>query len=187
MYKVVVVYGQHKDSTMVTVKADPRLNVSIADLQAREAVYKEMERISKVAAAGIDRLREASNTIKRVDAAMGSAPDSTKQQIAKLGKAVQDTIAALEKMVWGEGGAKMAPYPVEVLSRSLNAPNQYLRSLDGPANQAVTRTMEKARTPTAQVLEKINAFFDTDFAEYQKKVEAVQFSLFKKTDPVKMN
>ncbi len=186
-YKVVVVYGQHKDSTMVAVKADPRLNVSMADLQAREAVYKEMESISKAAGAGIDRLREASNTIKRVDAAMGSAPDSTKQQIAKLGKAVQDTIAALEKMIWGEGGAKTAPYTGEVLSRSLGAPMQYLRSLDGPANQAVTRTMEKARTHTAQILEKINAFFDKDFAEYQKKVEAVQFSLFKKTEPVKMN
>lgn len=186
-YKVIVSYGTHKDSAMVEVKPDPRIPVSITDLQAREAVYKDMEKIVKAAAAGADRLREAGKAVKRVDTAMETAPDSTRQQIAKLGKALQDSIAVIEKMIWGEGGSKVAPYTGEVLSRSIGAVMQYMRSLDGPATQAVTRTMEKARAHTAEVLEKINAFFDKDFAEYQKKVEAVQAPLFKATAPLRMN
>lgn len=187
-YKVVITYGAHKDSTTVEVKPDPRINAtSLADMKARDAVYTEMEKITKSAAAGADRLREASNAIKRVDAALGIAPDSTKQQIAKLGKALQDSIANIEKMIWGEGGSKVAPYPGQPLQRSLGAAMQYMRSLDGGANQAVTRTMDKARSHTAEILGKINAFMEKDFASYKAKVEAVQFSLFKATEPLKMN
>ena len=185
-YKLIVQYGEHKDSTFVTVKADPRLNVSMADLQAREAVYAEMEKISKSAAAGTERLRDAANTIKRVDAALGAAPEADKQAIAKLGKAMQDSITQIEKTIFGEGGSKVAPYLGETLQRSIGAAQQYLRALDGPANQAVTRTLERARAHTAQVLDKINAFMEKDFAAYKAKVEALQFSLFKAAEPLKM-
>ncbi len=186
-YKIIIAYGAHKDSTVVTVKADPRLQVSMADLQAREAVYKDMEKIVRAAAAGADRLREASKAIKRVDTAMEAAADSTRQQIAKLGKSMQDSIAAIEKLIWGEGGSKVAPYPGVPLSRSIGMVMQYMRSLDGTANQAVSRTMDSARRHTTEVLAKINAFFDSDFTAYQKKVEAAQVSLFKTTKPVSIH
>ncbi len=185
-YKILVVYGTHKDSATVTVHSDPRIQVSMADLQAREAVYKDMEKIVKAAAAGAERLREASKAIKRVDTAMEPAVDSVRQQIAKLGKSLQDSIAAIEKRIWGEGGSKVAPYPGVPLSRSIGAVMQYMRSLEGTANQAVSRTMEQARRHTAEVLAEINAFFDKDFAAYQKKVEAAQGSLFKVTKPVSL-
>ena len=121
-----------------------------------------------------------------MDAALGAAPEADKQAIAKLGKAMQDSITQIEKTIFGEGGSKVAPYLGETLQRSIGAAQQYLRALDGPANQAATRTLERARAHTAQVLDKINAFMEKDFAAYKAKVEALQFSLFKAAEPLKM-
>jgi hypothetical protein len=44
----------------------------------------------------------------------------------------------------------------------------------------------QARKQTAEVLARINNFFSTKFAEYRKKVETVQFSLFKPYVPLKV-
>jgi len=186
-YHLIVSYGTYKDSTVVAVKSDPRLNVSIDDLKARDAAYREMDKITKSAAAIAERLRDASNTIKRVDAALGLVPDSTKQQMAKLGKAMQDSITQIEKMIWGEGGSKVAPYPNPTLQRSMGAAMQYLRALDGTPNQAAIRTMEVARKHTASILEIVNTFMEKDFAAYKAKVEAVSYSLFKSAEPLQMN
>ena len=186
-YHLIVSYGTYKDSTVVAVKSDPRLNVSIEDLKARDAAYREMDKITKSAAAIAERLRDASNTIKRVDAALGLVPDSTKQQMAKLGKAMQDSITQIEKMIWGEGGSKIAPYPNPTLQRSMGAAMQYLRALDGTPNQAAIRTMEVARKHTASILEIVNTFMEKDFAAYKAKVEAVSYSLFKSAEPLQMN
>jgi len=57
----------------------------------------------------------------------------------------------------------------------------------GSPNQAARRAMQVARDRTSDALEQINQFFTTDFKEYQDKVQATSFPLFKDYEPVRMN
>ncbi len=185
-YKLLMTYGDFKDSTDLTVYADPRLEVNLADLRARDAVYSEFNGLVEKATAGFENLQAARKTIKRVDEALANAPDSSRQAIAKMGKALQDSIASLEKLYMEPEGLKGIQRSNDDLNSALSGVSRYLRSLEGPANQPVKVAMKKAREETAKVLEEVNAFMTTDFAKYRQAVEAVKFSLFGDFEAVKM-
>jgi paraquat-inducible protein B len=145
-----------------------------------------MEKIVKKATEGFEQLKEARNTIRRVDAALATAPDSTKQQLAKLGKVLQDSLNALEKLYIEPEDAKGIQRDDDNLTSTLQGAQQYINAADGAPNQGAQRMMAKARQQTTKVLNRINNFFATKFADYRKKVETVQYSLFKAYTPVKM-
>lgn len=186
VYKVVVSYGDQKDSTDVTVHPDPRKNVSLTDLQAREEMGKDYNAIIEKATAGYKQLQEAGKTIKRVNEALVNAPDTIKKAIAKSGKAMQDSLKMLEKLYMTPSGLKGIQRSSDNVTGALRGVRRYLSDIEGEPSQMALLTLEKARKETKTVLDKINAFFEKDFAAYQKEVEAVQFSLFKDREPVKM-
>lgn len=186
IYKVVFIYGKDKDSTQVNVKVDPRLKPALNDLKAQDMAFKEAEKVIKIAAQGFDKLQEAKATIRRVDQALANAPDSTRQKMTKLGKALQDSIAKLEKLYMQPDDAKGIQREDDNLMSTLGEAGQYIDASSGAPNQAAQRTMEKARKHTGRVIEAINGFFTKSFVPYQQKVEQIQFSLFKPYKPLKL-
>ncbi|MBV6427605.1 MAG: hypothetical protein KIPDCIKN_02127 [Haliscomenobacter sp.] len=186
-YKVVVINGRFRDSTMVTVKPDPMLDIPMAEYQAKEAAFKEMVKVIQAANEGWNRLQEVRNTVRRVDAAMGLAPDSTKQQLARLGKSLQDSVAAMENLYMMPTGLKGIQRSADNINGMLQGALSYLNASNGGPNQAAQRMMERARERVAGTLEKINAFMAKDFAAYQQKVQAAQAPMFKAMEPLKMN
>lgn len=185
-YKVVAIWGKYKDSTTVNVKSDPRLGLKLEDLKAKDAAYRDLEKVVKKAAEGFDQLKEARNTIRRVDAALANAPDSTKQQLGKLGKALQDNLNELEKLYMEPEDVKGIQRNEYNINSALSRAQQYINASDGAPNQGAQRMIAQARTQTAEALTQINNFFSTKFADYRKKVEAVQYSLFKAYTPLKI-
>lgn len=185
-YKLVLHYGDQKDSTLLKVHADPRLEVSMDDLKAHAKATEDYFAIVRKAAASFDQLMEAKKTINRVDEALINLPDSTKKEISKLGKAVKDSIQQLESLFMSPQNLKGIQRRFKNLNSTLSAANRYIRNQESPPNQTVEILMEKARTETAEVLEKVNSFLSEDFAAYQKQVEALRFSLFKEFEPVKL-
>lgn len=185
-YKLVFHYGELKDSTSLKVYADPRLEVSLEELKAHAAVTKEYFAMVRKAASSFDQLMEAKKTIKRVDEALVNLPDSTKKEIATLGKHLRDSIQQLEELVMRPENLKGIQRRFKNLNATFSAVNRYIRNQEAAPNKTVEILMEKARNETAELLEKINQFLANDFADYQKQVEALEFSLFKAFEPVEL-
>lgn len=183
-YKLIATYGDHKDSTMIKVLADPRLKVDVVALQEAQAVLDDYDKIVKAANEGFEALQEAGKTIKLVDGALANAPEDTKKEIAKMGKALQDSIANLEKRYMDPDGLKGIQRTARTLSNTLGQARRYLSDISGKPSQMALVSLEMARKETREVLAQINNFMSKDFAEYQKKVEAARFSLFKTYEPV---
>ncbi|HMQ61540.1 MAG TPA: hypothetical protein PKE06_12780, partial [Flavilitoribacter sp.] len=186
VYKLVFVYGDQKDSTLLTVHDDPRLHRTIGDYQQREAVYKDYAGVIEAAAKGFDRLQEANKTVDRVNAALVNLPDSTRKMITDLGKAVKDTLASLEKLYTQPEGMKGIQRSADNLQAVLGGANRYVNDIEGQPSQMALLTVAQAKSETRKVLDKVNAFLNGDFVAYQRKVEAVQYSLFKPLEPVRM-
>lgn len=186
VYKVLFAFGDHKDSTMVTVHPDPRIQIPLGELQARDAAYRDFYAIVNKASKSFTQLQDARKTIQRVDNALTNAPDSTKQQIAKLGKTMQDSLDTLEKLFTTPENQKGIQRFGDNFNYYIFQTMGYLRSLDGPPNQPVQRMMTQLRSYAGKTFDRINAFFSKDFAGYRQKVEAVPFSLFKPIDPVSL-
>jgi photosystem II stability/assembly factor-like uncharacterized protein len=185
-YKVVAVLGKFKDSTTVTVKADPRLPFDPNKAKAKDATFREMEKVTKAATAGFEQLRDARNSIKRVDAALANAPDSTKQSLAKMAKALQDSINNIERLYMEPEDIKGIQRDDDNLMSALFGAQQYINASDDGGSQGAQRMIAAARKKTTAILNRINNLMNGKYADYRKKVEAVQFSLFKAAAPLKI-
>ncbi|MEZ5043042.1 MAG: hypothetical protein R2828_24310 [Saprospiraceae bacterium] len=186
VYEVHISYGKHKGSTLVTVHPDPRKHTTLTGLQTREEIGAEYNKMVEKATMGFKQLQEAKATIKLVNDAMVNAPDTIKKQLAKSGKAMQDSLDMLEKLYMSPDDLKGIQRSSDNLNGALSGVRRYLSDVEGEPSQMVKLTMEKARKETKMVLDKLNAFFEGDFAAYQKAVEAVSFSLFKPREAVKL-
>ena len=185
-YKLVLTHGEYRDSTTITVNDDPRMGFRYEKMKAKHAAYDDFYKIVEKATAGFNRLQEAKKTIKLVDNALGNAPDSLKKEISKMGKSILDSIANLEKRYMMPEGLKGIQSNPGLLSSTLWQTSGYIDASDGAPNQTARIMMEKARKDVANMVSDINRLFQENFAAYQQKVEAVQFSLFKAFEPIKM-
>lgn len=183
-YKLIATFGDHKDSTIVDVHADPRMETNMEALIAADALMDDYEKIVSAASDGFQALQDAGKTIKLVNSALANAPEDTKKELSKTGKALQDSIAQLEKLYMDPEGLKGIQRTAENLSNTLRSARRYLSDISGEPSQMATLTLEAARKETREVLAKINEFMSGDFAGYQQQVEAVQYSLFKEFEPI---
>ncbi len=185
-YKLVVKYKDQKDSTNVTVHADPRLDISFDQMKAKQTAYKDFYKTVNAANDGFKRLSKIKKNIKLVNSALEHAPDSLKKEISKLGKALQDSIKHLENKYMMPSGLKGIQRNPDLLSGQLRQTSSYIRASNGAPNQSARIMIDKTKNMVSDILEEINALVENDFSEYKKKVEAVDYSLFEKYEPIQL-
>ncbi|MFK7808881.1 MAG: WD40/YVTN/BNR-like repeat-containing protein, partial [Saprospiraceae bacterium] len=185
-YKLVLTYNEHFDSTYVNVKMDPRSNSTLTDLEneskAIDNFYKTVEKTT----IGFDRLKEAKKTIKLVNDQMINAPDSTKENIKKLGTAMQDSIKNLMKLYVMPQGLKGIQRNPNNLNGYIWNTYSYIRASDGKPNQMAEYSTKKLNKEIKIVIDQVNKFFSEDWDNYQKEVEKANASLFKKYDLIEI-
>ena len=185
-YKMVIKYKGQKDSTNVTVHADPRLDISLDQMKAKQAAYKDFYKTVNAANDVFKRLSDIKKNIKLVDGALENAPDSLKKEISKMGKSLQDSVTQFEKKYMMPEGLKGIQRDPNLLGGQLRRTSSYIGASDGAPNQSARMMMDQTKKMVGEILTKINELMDKDFAEYRKKVEAVDYSLFKEFDLIKM-
>ena len=184
-YRLVFSYGDHLDSTSIVVHPDPRVEIEIEGLQAQQARILEFYKLVETASEAFDRLKEAKKTIKLVNEQLVNAPDSTQKAIKERGKALQDSLANLEKLFLQPDGLKGIQRSSDNINSYLQQALSYLGDSDRPEpSQMATISVQKARTEVNKAVEKINALFANDWKTYQQEVEAVKYSLFKEFKPI---
>lgn len=186
-YKIVVSFNGEKDSTFVTVHLDPRREVSLADLKAKNEALEQMRKLMERSGAAMQSLRDAEKSIKLIDDALINAPDSVRKDISKMGVAMRDSIVALKKLFMSSPDAKGINRQVNALTDAMFKASYMLNSSFGKPESNALTAYNRAEVLAKDVIEKVNKFYDTDWKKYQQKVEAVQFSLFKKYEPIKID
>ncbi len=185
-YKVVMQHGDHRDSTMVTVKADPRLNITTQQMEQQLAASKDFQKLVGQCSAAFNRLKSAKKTIKLVNDQMVNAPDSTKTMIKKLGGTMQDSISQLMNLFTNSQDGKGIQSSNHTLNSKLFRANAYINASDGPPNQMARFSIAQAREKATEVIAQVNQFFQEDWSKYQIEVESKRHSLFKSYQPIQI-
>ncbi|MGK0366363.1 MAG: hypothetical protein ACI85O_003436, partial [Saprospiraceae bacterium] len=178
-YKVVMTYGESKDSTEVNVLADPRVTQSKENLDAEIKTRDDFEANIKRATGGFNRIIDAKKTVKLVNAMLVNLPDSTQTQIKDLGKVVSDSLKTLEHLFLSPEKQKGIRRNDTTLMSSVWRTYGYLSSSVGAPNPTTMIVIEQAEVKIDAALEKIDAFFEKDWKAYRDAVEAVEKPLFK--------
>lgn len=178
-YWVKADYMGYRDSVMVSVIDDPRLNITMAEREAKNKAIQEMYRVVERNTRAYNQLKDAEKTISMVESQFSNVPDSLKKDALKLGTALKDSISALKELFFQHKEVKGIQRNPNTLNNYLYRAVSYIESNRGAPTQTALISMDIARRETERVVEKVKAMFDGAWKDYRQKVEAVQFSLFK--------
>lgn len=177
-YKIVMSFGDQKDSTMINVKFDPRLNISKDVLFANYKANKELESEIKVAADAMEQLRNSNKVLDNILKQI-KEKDKTYDSLKSLTKATKDSVKVLmDELVGPESELQgITDTATPSIMDYFNASRFYLGSFNQPG-PTQTRTMTHAKNKLLPWLAKTNEFYDKTWKDYQKFVDASKLSPF---------
>ena len=187
VYTVAATYGGTTRTKLLTVHADPRLDIEPSSYDTREALAKELEQYATMATQAFDRLRAARTSIDLVNKAFANAEPAVKDPLQKQGKVLLDSIAALELLFMMPQDIKGIQRNPDNLTGKLGTTSRYLRDLSRTPSQMARVMLDQTGAQTREVVSLVNAFLTEDLATYRRNVEAARVSLFGEVDPVDMN
>ncbi|MFQ5676530.1 MAG: WD40/YVTN/BNR-like repeat-containing protein, partial [bacterium] len=161
-YTVKISNGDQSASADISVKMDPRVEISEADLQTRDTMMKRVMSNTEIATQAADRLREAKKTIGIINGRIKDRKDENIEALRKQGKDLQKSIKSLLEGMNGKEVQGIRRDPSTVSSR-LRSAMSYLRSALQAPGETERIAVEQAEASLNVVLAKINSFFDKDW------------------------
>jgi hypothetical protein len=182
-YTARVVYGVHRDSTLIEVRFDPRLEAARADMEARLDLYTRWEQLAAVAMEARVRLRKAGETIELVGKLLAERDDEAAKNLKTRGTALSDTVKTLTERLSGKEVQGIRSDPATVMARLFDARSYIVSGFNAPDPSAGI-ALGTARSSLETAVTEVNAFFSDAWAAYRLAVDAAGVSLFQEMEPL---
>lgn len=186
-YKVVFSLGKdHTDSTLVVVNDDPNAPLS---KEIRDAIRKANARLDKQTlklAALNDRLTEADEIIKKIEANLKDMDAKQADTLRKVGKSVQEGLKAIREQLNGKPQEKQGygNVPQVTVNSIFSEARMYVLGKRVAPGAQEERLMQDAENMISAVIAKANAFFDGKWKEYRSLAENAPVKMFKDYKPI---
>jgi hypothetical protein len=179
-YKIKILYGDFVDSTLITVKLDPRMEYNTTALKTMDArTDKVMELVTSVTKS-VDQLNEIKNSIDLIEKML--TEDEVSKEIKERTKMAKDTIKYFIELINGPEEVQGIQRDPELVSSKLSTLNYYISTAVDMPNQSHEILIAQAEKAAKDVQDKINTWIDEDWANTKKIIEKAQLSPFKETE-----
>ncbi len=187
IYKVRLTYEGKTDSTKITVKLDPRLQVSDTDLKARNEAIERVLKVAEKATQAIDQLDEITKTIALVSQQMqdNQADTTWTSEVKNQAKIVTDSVKVLKKLILSKEDAKGYEAEDHLLSNKIGTLTYRLGITFSAPHPTRKLEIERLEKDAQIILERIHHFFVHEYKKYEEAVSHVTLSPFKKVLPLK--
>jgi photosystem II stability/assembly factor-like uncharacterized protein len=183
IYKMVVAYGNNRDSALFRVLADPRLSEKGSDLETRAGAIRDFQNTTVTRATrAYERLKLAEKTIKLVEDQMLNVPDTTKKEVLKQAGTLRDSITALKETFFRQKEGKGIQRGADDLNSLLYDAQEHIGNGSGAPNAQAMIAINRAKQEEDRIIARINALFAKPWADFKTQTEAVKYSLFKNFD-----
>jgi photosystem II stability/assembly factor-like uncharacterized protein len=186
-YKLRLSFGNQKDSTLVTVKADPRMDAPLNILQARYAMAKDLQKLTKATSQATDRVRESKELVEDYEKRLKEAKrDDLKEALTKT-KAMKDSLDALFDYILNKEDKRQGILRSPAPSRYsyVQTAQGYISRSREPINDTDRRVYKHAEEKVNEIITRVNAFYSSAWPEYRAMMEKVNLSPFKEYEPIK--
>ena len=178
LYTLVGLFNDQKDSTVVEVRLDPRLEITSADLNARNALINTLSIEINRAHIAFKALMDAGKDIRMIESFMTNAPDSTKKEIRDSIKVIKKELASLEEGFMRPADAK--GYTSEInLGTYLSETGSYLNSSLGDPGSNARNLLAQTQAEVSRQVKAVNDFLNTDWEGFQKWMASFSWPVFK--------
>jgi hypothetical protein len=185
-YKVVLSCGDRKDSTRISVRHDPRIEVDIKGLEANEQMYNELAKKAEALGKATSRLTESRALLTRISGEVNGETEKDLKEVAKQTKSIQDSLNVIWEYINGKEEKQQGisgfdqPTPALKLYEAL----RYIQSRPSGPTSTEDRLMEQADEMVGKALDMTNVFYEDVWPEYRKLIENTDFKWFKDYEPI---
>jgi len=180
-YKVVMHYKKAKDSTIVTVAYDPRVDMPQNVLKSKYDLLKQLEAKMGLAGKAVSQLNASKKIAEQYKKQLKSN-DSTKYKnaIKNTDSIIKSINKLIDTMIGKEDkrqGITRNPDPTPMTF--LFTARRYVGSLLQKPGKTEQQLVKTASEKVDHVMDETNTFYKSDWVTYRKKIETLNLSLFK--------
>ena len=188
-YKVKIVNGEATDSTSITVKTDPRLDVNLASINEVYETSKKLEGYTQTAADAVKQLVESKDLANKFKKELKELDKDKFEEQIKASEEIVKQIDSVVALYLGKDDKRQGivrnPEP-NVMSR-LGDASYYVRTRKSGITATERRMIQFAEEELKGALDKTNTFFKDAWKSYQTSIESLDLSPFKKTESFNLN
>ncbi len=185
-YKVVLALGNASDSTMIAIKDDPRLEKTDAVKRAQRTALDRLRKSADKLIEVLDRMTESEETLGKITAQLRGLEGKEIDSLRKVTTIMQDSIKAIREIITGKSSDRQGlsrPQGVTVLN-TVQMAQQYIYAKSVAPGAQEEALIKNAEALIGQTVERVNAFYNTNWKSYRKEVEATKVNLFKEYKPI---
>ncbi|GAA4401635.1 hypothetical protein GCM10023187_15990 [Nibrella viscosa] len=185
-YKLVFTFAGAKDSTVVTVKPDPRVPYNQEAAVARFALNGRLKTNILLVTAATDRIQEANSATEVILSQLKGKSDKESGELVKLTKAIQDSLKTIRESMIGRPVQRQGMGRTYMLTPALKLQeaNTYISQRVGMPTKTEALLLEQAESLIQETLAKADRFFNTQWTDYRKKVQAIPVEVVKAYSPL---
>lgn len=185
-YKVVISSGAIADSTMITVKDDPRLGSRNDVKLAQRSMQIRLRQSTDKLVEGMDRLTDADEILQKMESHLKGMDGAQMDTLRSSTKRVQAEIKSIREFIAGKPQPRQGYGSVP----QITVINQWQQALSAITSKAVIpgrqeeMLIDRSEDLIKEAVQRINLFFDTKWKAYRKQVEETPIKLFKEYSPL---
>lgn len=181
-YKMVVTLGKESDSTMVTVKEDPRVPTPKEVYDAKMKMNNRLQASVNKLTEAVDKITDAEETLTKMDAQLRGVEGKDADSLRKSATAIRAEIKKIRESIFGRNATDRQGITrfADITTNSIlqNARQEIGGKLSAPTAQT-ERLVTDAETAITESVTKITEFVNGKWKEYRKLVESMPVKLFK--------
>ena len=178
-YKAVVSYKGKKDSVMLQVMADPRINPNMEDIKTTHKYLDECDVLMKEAKSSYDKILQARKSMSLVDKILEMQPDSISKLYKEMHKSLNTKLDSLSNLFINPENVKGIQRNPDQLNSMIFGAREYINSSWPVPGANAILALEHAKTKTNRASEAVRRFDEESWKEYKDKVSKLNMIIFK--------
>ncbi len=188
-YRLKMTFGDKTSEQNIKVTFDPRLTVSEIAINQKYNASKELQEYQKIIADAVKQLVESKKIVTNYKSKFTKEDKKKYKEQIKTSTNINEKIDTLIAFYLGKVDKRqgITRNPEVTVNQRLGTARWYVGSRFGEQTKTEKQLIDQLKKSLKEALEKTNTFFNTDWKEYQKSVENITISPFKKTEVFSIN
>ena len=182
-YRVDLEHIGQTTSTNIKIESDPRLDVSAKAINEAYLTSKVLEQMTQRASDAVKQLIESKNIASELSKTIKKEDDEKYKEEIKACKEINKKIDSIVALYLGKEDKRqgITRNPEITVMQRIGTANWYGGSRPNGMTETEKTLISHAKSQLNAAIKQTNAFFVTEWAEYQSKMEVIALSPFKKT------
>jgi hypothetical protein len=189
MFRVVMAFGDQTSEKLLEVKSDPRLSVSMANINEVYDTSKTLEKMGETAFDAIKQLVESKQIAEKFQSDLKKLDKDKYKSDIKSSKDIIKQIDELIDIYLGKEDKRqgLTRNREVTVTQRLGLAAGYVGSRQNGITSTETTLIKNAKEALDEALQKTNTFFNETWKAYQTKMEQLQTNPFKEIKTFKLD